>query len=301
MNSAEIMKQTDTADVPTTARRPSWLRRPIPSRGKVDAVREVLSQGGLHTVCREAKCPNCTECFSKGTATFLILGEICTRDCRFCGVTKGTPGALDTGEPRRVVDAIRDLGITYAVITSVTRDDLPDGGAQIFAETVSLIRQELPAVKIEILVPDFQGNTEALKNVLLSRPHVFNHNIEAVPRIFTSVRPKGDFSRSLAMLQNAAELAPAIPVKSGFMVGLGETEAEVCDLLTALRNHGVSIVTIGQYLKPAANCADVVAHITPQQFDMYRSFADNLGFSAVFAGPFVRSSYMAHEVFERLS
>ncbi len=280
-------------------RRPEWLRRKIPGRGSTSLVRDALDGGNLHTVCEEAGCPNCAECFGKGTATFLILGGTCTRNCRFCSVTKGTPALPDKAETDAVVSAIRSLGIRFAVITSVTRDDLPDGGASVFVELIAKIRAELPKVKVEVLVPDFAGNIPAIDSVISSLPDVFNHNIETVERVFQEIRPMGNFNRSLELLARAAGNEKGMPVKSGFMVGLGESCEEVEKLLRQLKESGVSIVTIGQYLKPAAQCAEVVEYISPTIFENYKRFAESLGFAAVFSGPLVRSSYMAHEVFDR--
>ena len=280
-------------------RRPEWLRQRIPGKGSSSKVRSTITGGKLHTVCEEAGCPNCAECFGKGTATFLILGDVCTRNCRFCSVSKGRPLPLEQDEVESLLLAIRELKIRFAVITSVTRDDLGDGGASVFVEIISQLRKELPDVRVEVLIPDFGGNESAIDSVILAKPDVFNHNIEAVERVFREIRPMGSFERSLELLSRAAHNETGMPVKSGFMVGLGETTEEVENLLRRLKGSGVSIVTIGQYLKPAAGCVEVVEYVPPEIFENYRLFAESLGFAAVFSGPFVRSSYMAHEVFER--
>ncbi len=282
----------------TTPRLPSWLKRPLLSGAAARALEQSLSGANLHTVCEEAGCPNRGECFNRGTATFLILGTVCTRHCRFCGVTRGVPVPPDEDEPRRVAEAVRRMGLTHAVITSVTRDDLGDGGAALFAKVIRLLKQELPSVTVEVLVPDFRGDAAALRTVLDAGPDIFNHNVETVPRLYPFVRPEAAYERSLEMLARAARLGIELKVKSGLMVGLGETQDEVISVLADMRSAGVSLVTIGQYLRPSKEHAPVAAFIPPAQFDDYRNTALQLGFAEVSAGPFVRSSYRAGEMME---
>jgi lipoyl synthase len=277
-------------------RLPPWLKRPLVASAVAQRLEESFLDDGLHTVCAEAKCPNKGECFGRGTAAFLILGGTCTRSCGFCGIAHGSPQPVDKDEPRRVVDAIGRMGITHAVVTSVTRDDLADGGAGMFAEAIRLVRRELPGVSVEVLVPDFQGNHAALDLVLTARPHVFNHNVETVARLYPSVRPQAEYRRSLNILSRAAGCGAELKVKSGLMVGLGETSTEVHSALADMRAAGCSMVTIGQYLRPSKSQLSVAEFITPKQFNAYRDFALGLGFQEVSSGPFVRSSYRAGEM-----
>jgi|WetSurMetagenome_2_1015567.scaffolds.fasta_scaffold01170_4 lipoyl synthase len=276
-------------------RLPPWLKRPLVATAATRQLERSLREDCLHTVCEEAHCPNSGECFTRGTATFLILGDICTRSCGFCGIAHGSPRPVDADEPRRVIAAIRRMGISHAVATSVTRDDLPDGGASLFAEIIERARRELPAVSMEVLVPDFNGNRTALNAVLAAGPNVFNHNVETVARLYPAVRPQADYQRSLTMLAYAAARGPDVKVKSGIMVGLGESYAEVESTLSDLRSFGCEIVTIGQYLRPSQSQLPVVEYITPEQFAAYRDLALGLGFFGVSSGPFVRSSYHAEE------
>jgi lipoic acid synthetase len=281
-------------------RLPSWLKRPLGHGGRrYDEVDAVLSAASLHTVCREAKCPNRSECYSRGTATFLVMGPTCTRSCGFCGVTHGAPHKLDKNEPARVCDAAIALGITHAVITSVTRDDLDDGGASHFAETIRQLRRRIPRLTVEVLVPDFRGNDQALETVLGAGPHVFNHNIETVPRLYPVVRPQASYIRSLEILAKAARSGVQLRVKSGLMVGLGETPHEVLETLRDMRARGCHLVTIGQYLQPSKEQIPVVEFVHPDQFDYYRTQALAMGFSDAQAGPFVRSSYKAETMMEQ--
>ncbi len=247
----------------------------------------------LHTVCESAACPNIGECWNHRTATFMILGNYCTRRCGFCAVQKGAPLAVDPDEPRRVAEACAHLGLRHAVITSVNRDDLKDGGAGHFAAVISAIRERIPGCRVEVLVPDFQGSREAMRTVMDAAPDVLNHNIETVPRLYREVRLGARYERSLEMLAYAAELRPEIPTKSGLMVGLGETDEEVFEVLRDLRRHHVKIVTIGQYLRPTLQHLPVLRYVTPGQFAEYRRAAQELGFDHVESGPFVRSSYHA--------
>ncbi len=281
--------------------KPEWLRRRLPTGGRYERVRRLLRQGHLHTVCENACCPNQWECYSQNTATFLILGPVCTRNCRFCAVHKGSPEPVDPQEPFRVADAARQLGLHHVVITSVTRDDLPDGGASQFVRTIEAVRNALPDAGIEVLIPDFQGDTSALDAVLQARPTVLNHNIETVPRLYPLVRPMADYRRSLKLLAHVAAGRPSgILVKSGIMVGLGESDEEIAATLMELKNHGCSMVTIGQYLQPSAAHLPVQRYVRPEQFETYREKAIGIGFSAVVSGPFVRSSYHAGTMVEPL-
>ena len=281
---------------PQAQRLPSWLKRPVAPAGAVQPLEQSLSDANLHTVCAEAKCPNRGECFGRGTATFLILGKICSRSCNFCGITHGAPQPLDKDEPRRVAGAVKRMGVSHAVITSVTRDDLPDGGANQFAAVIRLLKQELPAVTVEVLVPDFCGNDRSLSTVLDAGPDVFNHNIETVLRLYPVVRPQANYKRSLEILAKAARHEVQLNVKSGLMVGLGETPEEVLSAMSDIRKTGCSLLTIGQYLRPSKEQHPVVEYVTPEQFDDYRKQGLAMGFTEVSSGPFVRSSYRAEEM-----
>jgi lipoic acid synthetase len=256
----------------------------------------------LHTVCESARCPNIHECFHRGAATFMILGNRCTRGCGFCSVPKGNPAkhdmALDPAEPAHVARIAREMELRYVVITSVNRDDLEDGGSRHFAQTVEEVRAALPQARVEVLTPDFQGDLDAVARVLAAGPHVFNHNVETVPRLYRRVRPQADYRQSLRVLEFAARHASAPLTKSGLMVGLGETEAEVFDLLADLRSAGTAVATIGQYLQPTRRNLPVAEYIEPAQFERYRERGLALAFRAVFSGPLVRSSYMADAVSE---
>lgn len=257
----------------------------------------MLANTGLHTVCQEAHCPNQWECFSSRTAAFLIMGPHCTRNCRFCAVEPGTPGPPDPEEPARVAEAATALGLRYAVVTSVTRDDLADGGASCFAAAIRAIRDKLPAALVEVLIPDFRGNPQALGIVLAAGPDVINHNIETVARLYGSVRPGASYERSLGLLAEAKRLAPSIPVKSGLMLGLGESSPEVRSTLQDLVDTGCSMLTLGQYLQPSPLHLPVVRYVSPEEFDNWKRVALEIGFSQVASGPFVRSSYRAENLF----
>ena len=254
-----------------------------------------MRTNGLHTVCEEARCPNRGECFSRGTATFLLLGDVCTRACAFCDIRTGRPLPVDPLEPWRVKAAAADLKLSFVVLTSVDRDDLPDGGAAHFAATIQALRTLDPAPGIEVLTPDFLGRFDSLRVVVEARPEVFNHNVETVPRLYHEVRRGARLDRSLGLLSAAKILEPGLTTKSGFMLGLGETEAEVRGLLEELAAARVDIVTIGQYLRPSRENLPVVEYVEPAVFDRYRAFGESLGFRHVFSGPFVRSSYRAEE------
>jgi lipoic acid synthetase len=274
--------------------RPSWLVKRLPARAE-SPVHGLLEDLDLNTVCRSAKCPNLAECWAKRTATFMILGKRCTRDCRFCAVTKGTPEPLDETEPRRVAEAAQRLGLEYVVVTSVTRDDLPDGGAAQFAATVRAIHET--GAKAEVLVPDFGGDPASVRTVVGAGPQVFGHNVETVPRLYETVRPGAAYERSLRVLEEAAKRARGgSAVKSGLMLGLGETRDEVELVMRDLVSAGVRILTLGQYLSPDSTRLPVAEYIGPERFDEYAALARELGFAAVAAEPFVRSSYRAAEL-----
>lgn len=281
-------------------RLPAWLRKGRTHHESVDALKRGMRGHKLHTVCESARCPNMHECFHRGTATFMILGNLCTRGCTFCSVPKANPAKtempIDPLEPRHVAEMAESMGLRYVVITSVNRDDLPDYGSTHFAETVREVRRALPGARVEVLTPDFCGDREAVARVLDAGPDVFNHNMETVPRLYRKVRPQANYQQSLGVLRFAREHRPKVLTKSGLMVGLGETIDEVHQLLRDLRARDVDVVTIGQYLRPTRRNRPVSEFITPEQFDAYRDFGLDLGFRMVFSGPLVRSSYMADEV-----
>jgi lipoic acid synthetase len=281
-----------------SGRMPDWLRPAAPKARQLATMGRRLAALGINTVCQSARCPNVGECFGNGNATFMVLGDACTRNCRFCAVEHGAPAPPDPGEPMRVAQAAKALGLRFVVITSVTRDDLPDGGAGHFAATVSAVRRLLPAAGVEVLVPDFQGDLGAVGVVLAAAPTVFGHNMETVPRLYTRVRPQADHARSLAVLRAASERAPDVVIKSGFMVGLGETRTEIEGLLRDLRDAGVSAVTIGQYLQPTRDHLPVVEYVRPESFAQLEEQAKRMGFRFVMSGPLVRSSYHAVDLVE---
>ncbi len=279
---------------------PVWITEKIKKRKGTDDIVRLLRSLNLHTVCEEAKCPNLGECFRKGTATFLILGNICTRNCRFCAIKKGKPDKVDENEPLRVAQAVKKLGLDYAVITSVTRDDLQDGGASIFADTIREIRRIMQNTGIEVLTPDFKGDRNALNVVLNAKPDVFNHNVETVPSLYSKIRPIADYNRSLSVLKYAKEIAPEIFTKSGIMLGLGETIPEVKDVLYDLRENNVDMITIGQYLQPSSRHYPIQEYIHPDVFAALMEFAYSIGFGFVASAPLVRSSYNAKEGFFKM-
>ena len=279
-------------------KKPPWLKKRIPPFQDLLKVKSILEQAHLHTVCEEARCPNLGECFSSGTSTFLILGRVCTRNCGFCAVEHGIPATTDETEPEKVDQAIRKMGLQYVVITSVTRDDLPDGGASLFAKTIQAIRALGPKIKVEVLIPDFQGKHSSLELVLKECPDVLNHNIETVARLYPVVRPQAAYQRSLDLLRRSKEDYPHIPTKSGFMLGLGETHEEVLELLRNLREVECDFLTIGQYLQPRQDRLPVVRFIPPEEFEEYKRIGEEMGFKAVASSPFVRSSFHAFEMFE---
>lgn len=273
--------------------KPDWLKVRLPSSPAYAKVKKLITDNDLHTVCESAACPNRGECWSHSTATFMILGNICTRSCGFCNVITGKPTELDLDEPRRVADAIAKLDLEYAVITSVNRDELKDGGAAVWAETIRQTRLACPKTKIEVLIPDFVGNWDALNIVLDAKPDVLNHNIETVPRLYLRVRPQGKFVRSLELLKIAKD--KGFVTKSGIMLGLGETKDEVIDTMKAWRKSGVDLVTLGQYMQPTLNHLPVDRFVTPEEFEEFKEIGLELGFKNVFSGPLVRSSYHAFE------
>jgi len=279
-------------------RLPDWLRPVAPKAHQLATMGRRLAASGINTVCQSARCPNVGECFGSGNAAFMILGDACTRNCGFCAVGHSAPQPLDLDEPQRVAVAAKALGLRYVVITSVTRDDLPDGGAGHFAATVSAVRQLLPAAGVEVLVPDFQGDIEALGVALNAVPTVFGHNMETVQRLYPQVRPQADYARSLKVLRGARERAQQVVIKSGFMVGLGETATEVDALLRDLCDAGVSAVTIGQYLQPTRDHLPVVEYVPPETFMRFEEHARRMGFRYVMSGPLVRSSYHAADLVE---
>jgi lipoyl synthase len=279
-------------------RKPPWLKARFPGGENYIRLKSIMREGRLHTVCEEAHCPNIGECWEAGTATFMILGDTCTRACGFCAVKSGRPGALDRLEPVRVANAVREMGLRHAVVTSVNRDDEPDGGASIFAATIRWIRRLSPGTSVEVLIPDFVGNWEALGTVMAAQPEILNHNTETVPRLYSRVRPKGRYERTLKVLRRAKELDPDAVTKSGLMVGLGETKHELLMVLADLVDNGVDVLTLGQYLRPSAKHLPLVRYYAPEEFADLREEALALGFRHVEAGPLVRSSYHAERQVE---
>jgi lipoyl synthase len=280
-------------------RRPEWLKVRLPSGPTYSRLKDLMRGENLHTVCEEAHCPNIGECWSAGTATFMILGDTCTRACAFCAVKTGRPTWLDEDEPRRVAESIARMGLVHAVITSVDRDDLPDGGAHVFAATIRQTRALCPDTSIEVLIPDFQGNWEALEIVMQAQPEILNHNVETVRRLYRRVRPKADLDQSLELLRRARELDPGTQSKTGFMVGLGEEWDEIMELMGLIREAGVEILTIGQYLRPSLKHHELVRYYHPDEFDALKEEAVGLGFRWVESGPLVRSSYHAERQVDR--
>ena len=282
---------------PITAGKPAWLRRRLPSGPEYERLRTLLRDHQLTTVCQQALCPNQFECFGRGTATFLLLGERCTRTCRFCAIGHGPLGPPDPDEPQHVAEAVRLLGLRYTVLTSVTRDDLADGGAGHFAAAVRAVRGVSSDTRVELLIPDFQGNAQALATVLAAAPEVLNHNLETVPRLYAAARPQAIYARSLELLGRVRAIAADTVSKSGIMVGLGETRAELRQLFADLRRVDCDLLTIGQYLQPSRDHLPVARFVPPEEFAELRDDALALGFRAVAAGPFVRSSYQAETLY----
>ena len=280
--------------------KPVWLKRRAPDPEALQRIRSLLLRYGLNTVCQGALCPNQGECFGKGTATFLILGRTCTRNCTFCAIpSEERPPAPDPGEPERIARATAELGLKHVVITSVTRDDLPDGGAAHFAETVSALKKNGARVIVEVLIPDFQGSLQALETVVHSGPDIINHNLETVPRLYPEVRPQADYRRSLHLLQMVKEIDPGKISKSGLMLGLGEERQEVLQVMADLREVSCDLLTLGQYLQPSGKHHPVVRYIPPEEFEELQRRGEDLGFKGVFSAPLVRSSFHAAEIFEK--
>ena len=294
MASSSQLVQIELAP-PLRQPKPSWLKAKAPAGGNFHHLKRLARDLGLHTVCESAQCPNIGECWNHGTATFMLLGEICTRRCGFCAVPKGKPLAIDWEEPRRVAKAIASLGVKHAVVTSVNRDDDNLGGARIFAETIREIRQLSPGCRVEVLIPDFQGIDEALRIVLFARPDVLNHNTETVPRLYRVVRSGARYERTLQLLENAKKFSPAMVTKSGVMVGLGETITELMEVFRDLASRQVNILTVGQYLRPSRDHLPITRFYTPDEFQFLKEAALQCGFRHVESGPLVRSSYHAHE------
>lgn len=276
-------------------RRPEWLRVRAPKGENYDNLKQLMRSKELHTVCEEARCPNIGECWGHKTATFMILGRVCTRSCGFCAVETGRPIGLDWEEPKRVAEAVQKMGLRHTVVTSVNRDELKDGGAAIFAATIRWIRRLNPDCKVEVLTPDFKGVYDALKIVIDARPDVFNHNVETIPRLYKRVRPQAIYKRSLQVLKWAKEMNPAAPTKSGFMLGLGETWDEIIEVMHDMRAHDVDILTIGQYLRPSFQHLPIQRYVPLEEFAALKVEGKKMGFRHVESGPFVRSSYHAHE------
>jgi lipoic acid synthetase len=281
--------------ISTQPERPVWLRAPAPAGENYRELKRLVTEMKLHTVCESAACPNTGECWNRRTATFMILGNVCTRRCGFCAVQKGAPLAVDYDEPRRVAEACATLGLRYAVITSVNRDDRKDGGAELFAQTIAAIRERILGCKVEVLVPDFQGSHEAMQIVMNAHPDVLNHNIETVPRLYRQVRLGARYERSLDMLAFAKRVRPFVPTKSGLMLGLGENLSEAEQVMRDLRAHDVQILTLGQYLRPSQRHLPIIRYVPQNEFDELKRLGYQMGFSHVEAGPLVRSSYHASD------
>jgi lipoic acid synthetase len=275
--------------------RPKWLRAPAPAGANYQDLKSLIDRLRLHTVCESAACPNVGECWNRRTATFMILGNVCTRRCGFCAVQKGAPLPVDYDEPRRVAEAVAAMGLKFAVITSVNRDDRPDGGAELFALVIQAIRERIPCCGVEVLIPDFQGKHEAVEIVMQAAPEVLNHNTETVPRLYRQVRLGARYERSLDLLAYAKQIAPARPTKSGLMLGLGERADEVLTVMRDLRAANVDILTLGQYLRPSPKHLPIVRYVPPSEFDDFRRAGYEMGFAHVESGPLVRSSYHASD------
>lgn len=274
---------------------PSWIRIRVTEGDHFKDLKQLVTGRHLHTVCEEARCPNIFDCWNRRTATFMILGDVCTRACRFCAVTSGRPSELDMGEPLRVAESVAELGLKHAVITSVDRDDLRDGGAGIFARTIRAIKRKSPGTTIEVLTPDFQGDFDPVRTVVEAGPDIFNHNTETVPRLYSRIRPKAVYANSLALLRHVKALAPEMVTKSGLMVGLGETEDELVEVFRNMRAHNIDVLTVGQYLRPSKKHAEVERYYRPEEFVRLKELALEMGFGHVESGALVRSSYHADE------
>ena len=282
-----------------TGRLPPWFKQKLADPAVMSSMHGLLDELSLHTVCQSALCPNIGKCFTAGTATFLILGDMCTRRCTFCAVKKGHPGLVDEEEPEHLFEAVKKMGLSYVVITSVTRDDLPDGGASQFARTVTLLRENAAGITVEVLVPDFRGSEEAIRLVVESSPQVINHNVETVPRLYPEVRPGADYARSLELLYTVKKQNPALVTKSGLMLGLGESREEVIEVMGDLREANCDLLTIGQYLQPSPQHRPVVRFVPPEEFTEYEAIGQALGFIEVASSPLVRRSYRAAELYDR--
>ncbi len=281
-------------------KKPDWLVVPAPSGEELNRMKKLLDEGALHTVCENADCPNIGECFSKRTCTFMILGDICTRNCRFCAVKHGFPKEINLDEPHSIALTAKQLGLKHVVVTSVTRDDLPDKGAGQFKATIRAIKDELPEVTVEVLIPDFKGSLESLLEVIRAKPDVINHNVETVPRLYPTARPQAKYSRSIELLRRVSELGNGICSKSGLMLGLGEIRGEVLQVMEDLREAGCEVLTLGQYLQPSSQHLPVVEYIHPDEFEELEKIGFKMGFLEINAGPLVRSSYNAARIFENV-
>jgi lipoic acid synthetase len=285
---------TETAPPPLGAK-PAWIKVPLSHGPHFKGLKRLVRDQGLHTICEEAACPNIGECWGEfKTASFLLLGDTCTRNCGFCDVTTGRPGAVDWTEPQRLAEAVARLDLRHVVITSVTRDDLQDGGAEIFAMTIRALKRRDSSLGVEVLIPDFQGNRDALATVMHAGPDILNHNLETVPRLYSRVRPRAIYTQSLELLRRVKQMSPRTPTKSGLMLGLGESRDELLCVLEDLRAHAVDVVTLGQYLRPSLRHLPVERFVPPEEFDELKLIATRLGFRHVESGPLVRSSYHAH-------
>ncbi len=283
--------------MPAYVRRPEWLKLSPLDPVILNRMNRLMQDLELHTVCESARCPNRTECFARGTATFMILGDICTRNCTFCAVKSGIPQPIDPDEPQHIVAAVDKLALRYVVITSVTRDDLPDGGASQFVQTINAIHRYDFSILVEILIPDFRGSLSALQAVIGVSPTVLNHNIETAPRLYPEVRPEANYLRSLELIRKAKLLRSSLVTKSGLMLGLGEEQREVIDVMTDLRRVGCDILTIGQYLQPSLKHHEVARYVPPGEFKEYQSIGEEMGFTSIISGPLVRSSFHAAETY----
>jgi lipoic acid synthetase len=279
-------------------RHPDWLKVRIGGGENYSKVKTLLRSAKLHTICEEARCPNIAECFGGGTAVFLILGNVCTRDCTYCNVTQGVPSSINENEPRDIAESVKTLGLKYVVVTSVTRDDLPDGGAHVFSQTIQEIRQLNPEVHIEVLIPDFKADGTALQSIVDSAPDVINHNIEVVETLFPEIRPQGDYQRSLSVLRTIKTMDKKMKTKSGFMIGLGETKEQILSTIQDLKTAHVDFLTVGQYLQPTKQHAEIKKYYTPDEFQEFKNIALSLGFAHVESGPLVRSSYHAQNALQ---
>jgi lipoic acid synthetase len=299
----ELQEKTDTpvdAKEQPPLRLPEWVRRSVLNTQENRQTRLILKEQRLNTICESGRCPNKGECWARGTATFLLMGPLCTRTCKFCSVNKGLPGPLDAEEPVRIAEASLQMGLRHVVLTSVNRDDLPDQGAGHFATTIKALQEAISGVAVEVLTPDFQGREDCIATVLAANPVVFNHNVETVPRLYRRVRPGSKYRRSLEVLATAKKLRADIPTKSGLMLGLGETKEEVLEVMRDLREIGCDFLTLGQYLRPSRDQLPVVRYVTPEEFDELGQLAWQMGFKMVHSGPLVRSSYHAEELAQQL-